>query len=184
MPNGNKRNTYGRIERSLLRDPHSLNDAVAKLIGQYRNTFDASMAQGCRVSEKTLSKYASPEHPDRHMPVDVLLALEKEKKSPVVTRFLAAEQGYALVRLPSVNSTIDWHNHHLLVSGEGADVISMLAKALADNRMSRDEATKLLPEVQEAIEAFVGLQSQLIDFVRAKEDRLNLASGDLPTRAE
>ncbi len=91
-----------RIESSLVRDFGTLEEAVAVLLGRYTKLFDA--AAHCRVGPQQLSAYANPDTPERHMPVDVVLDLEGDAKDPVVTRCLAAQQGFVLFRLPAVRA--------------------------------------------------------------------------------
>ena len=148
-----------RIETSLTRDFASLEEAVAVLLGRFTKLLDA--AGNCRVGPKHLSAYANPNSPDRHMPVDVVLDLESAGRDPVVTRCLAAQQGFVLFRLPAVHACRLWDRHHRKVVKEGSIVFVKLTEALEDGRISRSEAADLLVEVDQALAAFAGLRSSL-----------------------
>lgn len=148
-----------RIEKSLVRDLGSLEEAVAVLLGRYTKLLDA--AAHCRVGPKHLSAYANPNSADRHMPVDVVLDLEDTARDPVVTRCLAAQQGYVLFRLPAVRACRLWDRHQRRIVREGSVVFSKLTEVLEDGRISRQEAADLLVEVDQALAAFAGLRRSL-----------------------
>ncbi len=148
-----------RIENSLVRDFGTLEEAVAVLLGRYAKLLDA--AAHCRVGPKQLSAYANPETPERHMPVDVVLDLEGAAHDPVVTRCLAAQQGYVLFRLPAVRASRLWDRHQRRVVREGSIVFASLTEVLEDGRISKQEAAELRVEVDAALAAFVGLRGSL-----------------------
>lgn len=148
-----------RIEKSLVRDLGSLEEAVAVLLGRYTKLLDA--AAHCRVGPKHLSAYANPNSADRHMPVDVVLDLEDTARDPVVTRCLAAQQGYVLFRLPAVRACRIWDRHQRRVVREGSIVFAKLTEVLEDGRVSRKEAAELRVEVDAALAAFAGLRGSL-----------------------
>ncbi len=148
-----------RIEKSLVRDYGTLEEAVAVLLGRFTKLLDA--AGHCRVGPKHLSAYANPDTPERHMPVDVVLDLEGAAHDPVVTRCLAAQQGYVLFRLPAVRACRIWDRHQRRVVKEGSIVFARLTEVLEDGRISKREAADLRVEVDAALSAFAGLRSAL-----------------------
>ena len=162
-----------RIENSLVRDLGSLEEAVAVLLGRYTKLLDA--AAHCRVGPKHLSAYANPNSSDRHMPVDVVLDLEDAARDPVVTRCLAAQQGYVLFRLPAVRACRLWDRHQRRIVREGSVVFSKLTEVLEDGRISRQEAADLLVEVDQALAAFAGLRRSLEKRVKEPDQRKRAA---------
>ncbi len=148
-----------RIENSLARDSGTLEEAVAVLLGRFTKLLDA--AAHCRVGPKQLSAYANPDTVERHMPVDVVLDLEGTARDPVVTRCLAAQQGYVLFRLPAVRACRIWDRHHRRIVKEGSIVFARLTEMLEDGRISKQEAAELRVEVDQALAAFAGLRGSL-----------------------
>ena len=158
-----------RIETSLVRDLGSLEQAVAVLLARFTKLLDAG--DRCRVGPKQLSAYANPNSPDRYMPVDVVLDLEGAAGDPIVTRCLAAQQGFVLFRLPAVRACRLWDRHHRQVVKEGSVVFVKLTEALEDGAISRQEAAALLVEVNEALAAFAALRSSLDKRVKRSDTR-------------
>ena len=148
-----------RIEKSLVRDFGTLEEAVAVLLGQFTKLLDA--AAHCRVGPKQLSAYANPDTPERNMPVDVVFDLEGAARDPVVTRCLAAQQGYVLFRLPAVRACRIWDRHHRRIVREGSIVFARLTEMLEDGRILKQEAAELRVEVDAALAAFAGLRGSL-----------------------
>ncbi len=148
-----------RIETSLVRDYGTLEEAVAVLLGRFTKLLDA--ADHCRVGPKQLSAYANPDTAERHMPVDVVLDLEGTARDPVVTRCLAAQQGYVLFRLPAVRACRIWDRHHRRIVRDGSIVFARLTEMLEDGRISKQEAAELRVEVDQALAAFAGLRGSL-----------------------
>jgi predicted negative regulator of RcsB-dependent stress response len=95
------------------------------------------------------------------MPVDVVLDLEGAADDPVVTRCLAAQQGFVLFRLPAVRACRLWDRHHRRIVREGSVVFTKLTEMLEDGRISKQEAADLRVEVDAALAAFAGLRSSL-----------------------
>ncbi len=148
-----------RIEISLVRDFGTLEEAVAVLLGQFTKLLDA--AAHCRVGSKQLSAYANPDTAERHMPVDVVLDLEGAADDPVVTRCLAAQQGFVLFRLPAVRACRLWDRHHRRIVRDGSVVFTKLTEVLEDGRISKQEAADLRVEVDAALAAFAALRTSL-----------------------
>ena len=149
----------GRIEDSLVRDPGTLESAVATLLGRFTKLLHA--AEFCRVGAKNLSAYANPTLSGRHMPVDVVRDLENAARDPTVTRCLAAHQRHVLFRIPETFTHGFWDRHFREIVKEGAEVFMMFSEALENERVSREEAAKLMVEVDEALAAFAALRNSL-----------------------
>ncbi len=162
-----------RIEISLVRDFGTLEAAVAVLLGRYSKLFDA--AAHCRVGPQQLSAYANPDTPERHMPVDVVLDLEGAANDPIVTRCLAAQQGFVLFRLPAVRACRLWDRHHRRIVREGSIVFARLTEMLEDGRISKQEAADLRVEVDAALAAFASLRSSLDKRLERTEPRGRVA---------
>lgn len=56
-------------------------------------------AEQTRVPQSNLSDYGSNQKPERFMPADVILDLERAAGDPILTRELAEQQGFVLVAL-------------------------------------------------------------------------------------
>lgn len=135
-----------------MRRRGTLKEAVTELIGAVGGLERAAALT--RVSPSTLQKYSSPneEHEQRHMPVDVVRALEAAAGRPVVTRFLAAELGCTIERIGG--DAVDCLGEaSARAIHEAADVSAVTVKALADGVIEQHEADDIAREVDEAIEA-------------------------------
>jgi hypothetical protein len=73
------------------REPGSLKEATALLVDACGGYDEA--AKRVRVSSSQLQRYSDPTAADAYIPADVVRALELAAADPIVTRFLAAEQG-------------------------------------------------------------------------------------------
>ena len=149
----------GRIEDSLVREPGTLENAVATLLGRFTKLMHA--AEYCRVGPKNLSAYANPYQTGRHMPVDVVRDLERVARDPVVTRCLAAHQRQVLFRIPETFGHGFWDRHFREIVRESAEVFVMYSEALERERVSRNEAATLMVEVDRALAAFAALRNSL-----------------------
>jgi hypothetical protein len=119
----------------------------------------------CRSNMRRLSEYGRPDN-DCFMPIDVVRDLEAVTHGtaghPIVTRYLAQQAGYTLVRLPSLDAVQvgDLHaacSAHAKEHGEAtARVVGLL---MARNRDAIDDAIR---EVDEGIEESVKLRALLV----------------------
>ncbi|SMF70647.1 phage regulatory CII family protein [Allosphingosinicella indica] len=82
---------------------------------------------------------------------------------PLVTRWLASEAGYALVRLPGAGQPeTAWSQRAAKLLREGGDIISGIGAALEnDNDVCGKEAAALLNEADELVAIAVEIQSAL-----------------------
>lgn len=137
----------------------SLKDAATRLVNRCGG-FKASV-DPAGVSANTLFRYTddSEDSLDRHMPVHVVRRLERACGEPVVTEFLAAEQGCALLRLPPAGLPDAWAEDLAVVMRESAEAVQQIAGDLADGKI--DRAGEGIREIDEAIAVFVALRARL-----------------------
>ena len=108
---------------------------------------EAKAAAACRVSKSTLSEYGNPRYDERHMPLDVVLAL-------------AAEHDALLLQLPSVEATGGWMDHLTSIGKEAGDVFHRAGEYLADDgEIDAQEAPGLLKEVDELLAAVAAMRA-------------------------
>lgn len=115
----------------------------------------SSAADITRVSQQTLSRYGSINHPDEHAPIDVLLDLILDTGDAVVLRRLCQLAGGAFVPLsefgieagPRAGSNAPpdfWTKALLEAVGRGGEAAAKLSTALADDGdISADEINDL-----------------------------------------
>ena len=121
---------------------------------------EAKAAAACRVSKSTLSEYGNPRYDERHMPLDVVLALEKVAGEMPVTEHLAAEHDALLLQLPSVEATGGWMDHLTSIGKEAGDVFHRAGEYLADDgEIDAQEAPVLLKEVDELLAAVAAMRA-------------------------
>jgi hypothetical protein len=121
---------------------------------------EAKAAAACRVSKSTLSEYGNPRYGERHMPLDVVLALEKTAGQMPVTEHLAAEHGALLLHLPAVEATGSWVEHLTSIGKEAGDVFHRAGEYLADDgEIDARDAPSLLKEVDELLAAVAAMRA-------------------------
>ncbi|HZD25568.1 MAG TPA: phage regulatory CII family protein, partial [Alphaproteobacteria bacterium] len=115
----------------------------------------------CRVSKSTLSEYGNPRYADRHMPVDVVLALEKAAGEMPVSEHLAAEHDAVLLKLPQEEAAETvWIDHLSAIGKEAGDVFHRAGEFLAnDGDIDAREAPLLLREVDELLAAVAAMRT-------------------------
>jgi len=148
-----------RIRNSLARHPNSLEQAVAELIAHFGNTSNA--AANCRVSKKALGAYANPSDNERNMPIDVVADLEAATGHPIVTRRLAARQGYLLHKVETLPGHDSWQDHQQRVVRQASGVFVGLTDLLEEGEISGFQATALIEEIDDTLAAFISLRSSL-----------------------
>jgi len=136
------------------REPGSLKEATAQLLDA--NGGPQAAAEGCRVTAGMLFKYTDPndENRLRFMPVDIVRSLERRCGNPIVTRFLAAEAGHAMIALDLPDNITALPPAMAMAAAEASDVFRVAAEALGDNKLVKAEAAKLVAEIDRAVEAF------------------------------
>jgi hypothetical protein len=120
---------------------------------------EAKAAALCRVSKSTLSEYGNPRHGERHMPLDVVLALERAAGEMPVTEHLAAEHDALLLQLPAGGAVGNWVDHLTSIGKEAGDVFHRAGEYLADDGdIDAQEAPALLKEVDELLAAVAAMR--------------------------
>lgn len=124
-----------------------------------------------RVRAPALSKFQSPSD-EQFMPADVILDIERDIGSPVVTATLAAMQGYRLVRDDGAEGEggVPGMAEMARLIKESADVTTALAEALEDGRIDRAEALGIAREVEENVLVLRRLQT-LVDKAAARQPK-------------
>jgi len=115
----------------------------------------------CRVSKSTLSEYGNPRYPERHMPVDVVVALERAVEAMPVTAHLAAEHDALLLQLPrDGGGEAEWLSHLTTIGKEAGDVFHRTGEYLADDGdIDAREAPSLLREIDELLAATAAMRA-------------------------
>jgi hypothetical protein len=143
------------------RMPGSLKEAVADLVAACGHQSD--VASLVRVSRSQLNRYTddSDENASAHMPVDIVLALERHCGNPIVTRFLASNQARALV---DINVTESRAAYPLVLSRIGRETGRLFAQAtaaMADGKLNERETGKVRREALALMAACACLLSDL-----------------------
>jgi len=113
-------------------------DLVAAVGG---NTRAATVS---RVGASLISRYGAI-HEGVHAPIDVILDLEQDCGSPIVTRLLAEHAGFDLVPRAAAAVDSDVMIGHLAdVSREAGGLVADLGEALRDGRIDDLERARLL----------------------------------------
>jgi len=115
---------------------------------------DVGIEPACDVTGKskaTLGRYYSdnPEHADRFMPIDAVVALEKAAKYPHVTSALAELQGITLShddRRPNAERTGGVNSDVIALSQRFAMLMSEYQQSIEDGIITVNEAKRLLRE--------------------------------------
>ncbi|MBY8826092.1 hypothetical protein [Sphingomonas colocasiae] len=120
----------------------------------------------CRVGKSVLAEYASEDHPDRFVPIDVVADLEPKAKNrpgwPHVTRRLCEVMGGVFVPLPRAGTLpADVHAALAVSLKEHSDGASTIVAGFADGKFDRGELEHAIKEVTEGIEAAVRLKAVL-----------------------
>ncbi len=140
----------------------SLKEAERKLIDAGGGLREA--AKVCRVQTTTLYRYTddTEENKDRHMPVDVVEALEQEAGLPIVTEYLAERAVRLLLPVPAETSQTDL-NIDLARTGEHvSELFRDWANAVAnDGLIDRKEARQLLTDNMELVRTLMRMRSDL-----------------------
>ena len=121
---------------------------------------EARAAERCRVSKSTLSEYGNPTYPERHMPIDVVEALETAAGEMPVTAHLAAVHHCLLLQLPDDEAATEWVSHLMRIGKEAGDVFERAGEFLADDGdINENEAPILLREVDELLQAVAAMRA-------------------------
>ena len=140
-----------------IRARGSLKEAVVALIaaaGGPKGLHGA--ATHTRVSAQQLFKYGDEGDDNKatHAPADVVLDLERIAGEPVVTRWLAAEQGCALVRVRFEHTQDALAALVAFAAAQSTEVFESGYRALIDGTISKAEARRIKAEAADAMSAF------------------------------
>jgi hypothetical protein len=138
----------------------SLKAAVSALVAAAGGLDRA--AERTRLSRSRIHACTDDAERDRHLPVDVLLALELQAGAPVVTRYLAAEQGCALLEL-AAPAGVPLSAETARLAGEVAEFFQALSRDLSDDhRIDGREAGGLLAELDDILVAAAAVRAGLV----------------------
>ncbi len=145
----------------------TLKDAATELIEAAGGLREA--AELCRVSKTRLGEICTPHREDAHMPVDVVLALEKATGRPAMTEHLAARHGLLVIEIGAAESAVmlnDLQGHVLRQNGAtvkaAADAISQQMEASADGVVTDAEAVAMLPALERLLVTAARLRHLLL----------------------
>ena len=119
--------------------------AIEKAGGQ---TYAAEIS---RVSQSKLSEYASFHQDERFIPADVIADIEAFIEEPIITRELAEQQGYVLVKADVIASPTSVIGLAKQISTRSGNLVAAIIGAIEDGKIDRIEADKILPMVKAAM---------------------------------
>ncbi len=140
----------------------SLKEAVTALVALNGGIRDA--ARVCRVQGASLFRYTDDgeENTDRHMPVDVVEALEADAGVPIVTEYLARKAHHQIIPIALEASQSDLNIDLAEAGREIARLFEDWAVAVAnDGIIDRPEAKKLLGDNIELVRILMRMQADL-----------------------
>ena len=146
------------------RSPGTLKQATDQLIGNCGGSTALSQLDGCRVSKQTLFAYSDGDGDDarhKYMPVDVVLFCEQICRDPVLTRYLAAEQGHTLIPIVFDCDVERLSPTTARAAQVASEVFATMATALASGVVTNGDAGKAIVEIDEALKAFATLRGHL-----------------------
>ena len=132
---------------------------------------DVGIAPACVVTGKskaTLGRYYSdnPEHADRFMPIDAVVALEQAAKYPHVTSALAELQGISLShddRRPNADRKGGVNADVIALSQRFAMLMTEYQQSIEDGVITVNEAKRLLRETTLLQQVLVDMKLHLED---------------------
>ncbi len=148
-----------RIHSFMPRRYGDLKAAVAALI--HGAGGEAAASDHCRVGKSMLSDYANPGRAKVHMPIDVVLQLERALGVRAVTEHLAAEHDCVLLQLPGrIAEETQWYRRLTRIGKEAGDIFEKAEHFLAgDGDIDADEAPELLKEIDDLLGAAAELRA-------------------------
>lgn len=112
-----------------------------------------SVEQATRVDHTMLSRYANPNVPEQHCPIDVAMDLDLEAGSDVILTAWADARGYDLVRRePVAASNAPWCMKIADMVAQDGRTVGALLQAVADGHISPADARCILPEIERDME--------------------------------
>ncbi len=157
-----------RISKSVARQPRSSKEVVAQLLSEFKNVEKA--AEVCRIGSTTLDEYANTNKEHRHMPIDVVCALENAIQRPIVSAWLVRQLGYEACEIVETSSTGDWRHSIAKIIKEGSEVFSVSSTAIENGKISLEQAIIIAKELDEAIGAFASYRQSLEILIQKHHD--------------
>ncbi|WP_297842850.1 phage regulatory CII family protein [uncultured Roseibium sp.] len=142
-------------------DRAALKAAARRLVRSGGGQTEAALAT--RVGQQHLSRYGSPNHPNEHMPIDVLMDLTIDTDDADVIRTLCRLANGVFVPLPRTSDAVtNWPAAVGKAVKRGADAAEAICTALNDDGQITPEEIadlEILNKLSAAIEALVVLQT-------------------------
>lgn len=130
---------------------NALKAAQKRLVARNGGQEACTLVPGMRLKRhQSFNDFGNPDHPDRHMTVDVVATLERFAGIEV-TRTLAELNNCLLVPLPMGASSGALAEGTGRTAKEIGDVMVKIGEALRDGHVDRGEATAILIEIREAM---------------------------------
>ena len=160
---------------TIPRPAGSLKNATVALVtacGGTQAAADFVEALGLRksLSQTQVQRYGSirDQDADCYMPVDIVAALEAHCGQPIISRYLALQQGQVLVAgRPGEGEAIT--SHIATLSEKFGQVMKVTGAALADGRVDPSETAPVIAALQEELNAL----SKFYADVKALQERAN-----------
>lgn len=131
----------------------SLKAAVANLV---KRAGASEAHHGTRVSRGVMNSYTLPGKPDVHLPVDLMLELEKRCGHPLVTEYSALEQGYLLVKVAGDHAE-PYPLALARITQETGDLLSAGAMSIRNGTVTTAEARRIKEEAMRVGEPLAAL---------------------------
>jgi hypothetical protein len=138
------------------REPGTLKAAEAALIAACGGPVAA--AGKCSVGKTVLQQASDGDHPTRHLSLPVVAQLERACGKPIVTTFLAAEQGFVLEKLGPVNLA-ELPVIIGRITTEMGELLSAAALDMRSGQLSRANAAIVRRETDDVIAALLILRA-------------------------
>lgn len=148
------------------RRPGSLKAAVTTLIELCGGMNRA--AEIARVSRSQLFRYSNDSEDDAntHMPADIVAALERYSRQPVVTEWLAAESTCLLLAVEIGSGGESIPQDVAEIAQHASRLFAEFAAAFTDNRIDAGEAAKMLSAGDAMIREYMHLRPALTGLIR------------------
>jgi hypothetical protein len=145
------------------REPGSLKEATALLI-QACGGLDRS-ANLVRVGRSTVARYSDPADDVSYIPADVIRALELNCAEPIVTRYLAAEQGCSLSCVKYDPTPQALAEDVAALARDCAELMGDSAKAIsaAQGEVSPSERGRLTADIDRTIAVLFHMRGRLAE---------------------
>jgi hypothetical protein len=153
-------------DRTITHPPHlQAGKAATKALIRAAGGQEAASAE-THKSQPRLSSYGAPNTAD-FIPINDVAALEAITHGapghPPVTRWLARQAGFTLVKLPTApGGFTDFHRAIGAVSKEVGEAVELVCEALGnDNQVTADEVRdgRIVENIDEAIERLLALRA-------------------------